>query len=344
MKPRVTVVMPLYNAERYVLESIRSLQAQTFAEWRLIVVDDCSNDRGPEIVAGIRDHRIRLLRHQHNRGAGEARNTALAEVETPYIAFLDADDICLRRRLQRQVAYLDAHPRVGVLGSAVGFIDTSGVRRRIGLWETRWRWWGREDTINITLLFRNPLCNSSVMLRRDAVGHQRFKQEYAPAEDYEFWVRMAQRCDIHILRECHVLYRDHSEGISKMRRDMLQRSVTGIAEAQLRELGVPYSADDVAFHLSLSSQEHPDLPDLPRTVRWFRDIEAAFRAAGLESECVRHALAEQWLHTCTIRAACRGPACIAAWRRMPAEYRAGVNARAVLHMLLKALVLSRAFR
>ena len=182
------------------------------------------------------------------------------------------------------------------------------------------------------------------MVRRAAVGHLRFRQEYAPAEDYEFWVRMAQRCDIHILRECHVLYRHHSEGISKVRRDILRRSVAAIAETQLRTLGVPCSADDVVFHLSLSSEEYPDLPDPSRTLRWFRSIESAFQTAGRGGERVRRALAEQWFHACTIRAAHRGTASIAAWRSMPDEYRAGVNARAVLHMWFKALLRTRTFR
>lgn len=338
MKKLVTVIMPLYNAARYVRQTIASLQRQTFENWKLVVVDDCSTDNGPDIVASLRDHRIQLIRHDRNRGAGEARNTGLAATDTPYLAFLDADDLCLPRRLERQIAFLEAHPRVGVVGTTVGFIDEEGRRRRIGFWESRWNWFGRDDALAIALLFRNPFCTSSIMLRREALGQERFSQEFALAEDYELWVRLAQRCELRMLRECHLLYRDHRRGVSKRQSDVLCQNVQRIVAAQLRALGLSYSSEELAQHLALSDDVHHEtLPDPERVTDWFRRLEResdAVKRWGIKR--LRAALAEQWLYACSIRALEQGSASFAVWRRISREYRTDANWNAIFRLFLKS--------
>ena len=105
----VSVVIPAYNRERYLADAVDSVLAQTFTDFELLIVDDGSRDRTVEIAKSYRDPRIRLVRHERNRGVAAARNTGVAEARGAYVAFLDSDDVAYPDRLARQVAFLDAH-------------------------------------------------------------------------------------------------------------------------------------------------------------------------------------------------------------------------------------------
>ena len=109
MAPLVSVIMPSYNAERHIAESIASVRAQTMGDWELLVSDDCSFDSTCEIVSGIaaEDHRVRLLPLAENGGAARARNNSLAHARGRYIAYLDADDLWYPVKLERQVAFME---------------------------------------------------------------------------------------------------------------------------------------------------------------------------------------------------------------------------------------------
>ncbi|MDN0055087.1 glycosyltransferase family 2 protein [Collinsella ihumii] len=108
MTPLVSVIMPSYNAERHIAESIASVQTQTLDDWELIVSDDCSSDSTREIVSGIAesDPRVRLLPLEENGGAAKARNNSLSHARGRYIAYLDADDLWYPEKLERQIAFM----------------------------------------------------------------------------------------------------------------------------------------------------------------------------------------------------------------------------------------------
>src|SRR5947208_11205951 len=131
--PLVSVVMPVYNGERFVVEAVRSILAQTFRDFECIVVDDGSTDRTPELLAieQTGDPRLVVHRQPSNMGFRMALNTGCALARGEFIARMDADDVSLPTRLERQVAFLRANPRVGAVGSAIQVIDDRGVRSRI---------------------------------------------------------------------------------------------------------------------------------------------------------------------------------------------------------------------
>ncbi|MBM6786706.1 glycosyltransferase family 2 protein [Collinsella tanakaei] len=108
MKPLVSVIMPSYNAERHIVEAIKSVQAQTLPDWELLVSDDCSTDSTRTIVAELaeRDDRIRLFEIERNGGAAKARNNSLTHAKGRYVAYLDADDLWYPEKLERQVDFM----------------------------------------------------------------------------------------------------------------------------------------------------------------------------------------------------------------------------------------------
>ncbi len=116
--PRVSVIMPVYNREKYLGAAIESILAQTFTDFELIVVDDGSTDASAEIVQEYaeRDSRVRFFRLTRNMGQSQARNHAFAASRGAFIAVMDSDDLAISRRLERQVAFLDANPGIGVVG------------------------------------------------------------------------------------------------------------------------------------------------------------------------------------------------------------------------------------
>lgn len=108
MQPKVSVITPAWNSEKYILQTIESVQRQTYTNWEMIIVDDCSTDRTCEIVEAVSqtDPRVRLLKQETNGGAGKARTRAMRNAEGRFIAYLDADDIWHQEKLERQVAFM----------------------------------------------------------------------------------------------------------------------------------------------------------------------------------------------------------------------------------------------
>lgn len=125
--PKVSVVIPVYDGEAFVADSIHSILAQTFQDFELIVVDDASKDDSQNIVCGIHDSRIRLLRHTVNQGVAHATNTGVRAATGDYIALLDQDDIALPSRLEKQVRFLNGNAKVAVVGGQMqcfGAVDS----------------------------------------------------------------------------------------------------------------------------------------------------------------------------------------------------------------------------
>lgn len=196
--PTVTVVMPLYNTERYVEQAIASVLAQTYADFELIVVDDGSTDESVQKVRRFRDPRIRLV-SQANRGLAGARNTGIRHAQGRYIALLDADDAWQAEKLALHVAHLDSRPRVGVSYSQSAFMDDDG--RPLGVLQAP-----KLTGIKASdVLCRNPVGNGSApVLRKAALDAIRFHtdrrsvetdcwfdEDFRQSEDIECWLRIA---------------------------------------------------------------------------------------------------------------------------------------------------------
>jgi len=177
--------MGVHNGAAHVRQAIDSVLAQTEADLELIVVDDGSTDATPQIVAASPDVRLRVARRPHE-GLTRALNHALALARAPIVARLDADDVALPERLARQLAFLDAHPEIGVLGSAAREINGHG--RDVGIVRPPLD----DRTLRRVLIRRNPMVHSSITMRRtlvEAVGG--YDASFAVAQDYDLWMRLA---------------------------------------------------------------------------------------------------------------------------------------------------------
>ncbi len=198
--PKVTVVVPLYNTQRYIAQTLQSIAAQSFTDYEVVVVNDASTDGGPDIVQRHMQHdgRIRMVT-QENRGLAGARNTGIRNARGTYVALLDADDLWHPEKLAKHVAHLDADSSVGVSYSPSRFIDDDGNDMGFGQ---------RPRLTDITaedVFCRNPVGNGSApVLRRRALddieftidapeGKRRcwFDESFRQSEDIECWSRIA---------------------------------------------------------------------------------------------------------------------------------------------------------
>ena len=123
--PRVAVIMAVYNGETHIVQAIDSVLSQTLTDFELLIVDDGSQDNSAKIIRSYqeRDSRIRCFQLEANRGVADARNRAIAEANSKYVTIMDCDDISLPQRLERQVAFLEAHPEIGLVGVSGHAVD-----------------------------------------------------------------------------------------------------------------------------------------------------------------------------------------------------------------------------
>jgi glycosyltransferase involved in cell wall biosynthesis len=201
ISPRVSVLMAVHDGAPWVKDAVGSVLGQTLDDFELIVLDDGSTDATPELLSAITDRRLRVERRSH-AGLTRALNAALQLARAPIVARLDADDIALPERLARQVAFLDAHPEIGVLGSAAREIDAEGRDVRVV------RPPQDDGALRRALIRRNPMVHSTVAMRRcdvEAVGG--YDPRFVVAQDYDLWIRLAAVTRLANLAEPLVLRR-----------------------------------------------------------------------------------------------------------------------------------------
>jgi hypothetical protein len=209
MNPKVTVLMPVYNGQRYLPEAMESILGQTFTDFEFLILNDGSTDSSREIICSFDDSRVRFVDNPTNMGLAKSLNSGLKISEGELIARQDADDISLPNRLERQVAYFNDHPDLGLLGTWAEAIEERG---RV-LWKIcppaapsllKWR-----------MLFKNNIIHTSVMFNKEKVIKLGgYNSNIAFAQDYDLWTRIMMRYEIAQLPEVLIHLRDHSDHIT----------------------------------------------------------------------------------------------------------------------------------
>ena len=239
--PRVSVLMSVYNGERYLRDSIESIANQTFRDYEFVIVDDGSVDNTWGILEeyAAYDARIVLLRNKVNIGLTRSLNKGLASARGGYIARQDADDVSLPERLEKQIEFLEANPETVLVASDVGYIDHEN--RQLG----RSARTGDPDLVAWYLLFYNHLGgHSQVVFRRSAVMDLGgYCEALRYSQDYELWLRLVKVWDIVILPDVLLQWRIHGQNISvtaksEQRSYSLANSRRGIRELIGEELSL----------------------------------------------------------------------------------------------------------
>lgn len=293
----VSVLMPAYNAARYVRQSVESVLAQTFEDFELIVVDDGSTDSTAHLLEEFADPRLRVVRNPSRLGLIGALNRAMEEARGRYIARIDSDDIAQPCRFARQVAFLERNPQVALVATRMR--DFEGGRPRPS------RRISEPDPAVLRWLFHisNPVGHPSMMFRAETVARMGvyLRRDSPDAEDFEFSHRVLRHGEVAVLPEALMLYRLHTTNATRTRQSqMVARTGHVLAEAYRDLLGRPGEAEGmlVATHL-VAGAPVPDeatLSELGRTIDLLLDaflarhpLDAAQRAL-----CERYAAMVWW--------------------------------------------------
>lgn len=207
--PKVTVLMPVYNGERFLREAVDSVLCQTFEDFELLVIDDASTDSTPEILAGYSDPRIRVLRNEQNLKLVRTLNRGLAEARGEYVARLDADDITAPTRAAKQVDVLDTRADVLLVATLYEAIDAHGEVIR-----TQSDWNATPEEIHYRLVFQNCIGHSTVMFRKERIVEMGgYDVNLKGAEDWGLWSRASRVGVVLFVPEVLCQWRDLGAGL-----------------------------------------------------------------------------------------------------------------------------------
>lgn len=239
--PRVSILIPAYNAQRYVVEAVESMLAQTYNDFECIVVDDGSTDRTSQLLSALqrRDARVRPLRVPHG-GIVDALNAGVDAARGELIARMDADDVAAPDRLEAQVRYMDEHPDVVALGSKVLLVDPFNSP----LWEIDVKLEHRE--IEAELLRGNgwALFHPTSMIRRDAMMRiGRYRPEYQWSEDIDLFLRLAEVGKLANTATATLRYRQHFSSVNRTKLELQIRRVERLLADAHRRRSLPFPPD-----------------------------------------------------------------------------------------------------
>ncbi len=202
--PVISVVIPVYNAERYLDEAIASIASQSFTNWELIIVDDCSSDESYRIMSAwaVRDARIKIFHNESNLKVAQSRNSGISQISpsSRYIATMDADDRAHPDRLEKQFEFMELNPEYSVCGSSIGIMDENGRVFAIRNYPVS------PDKILKLFCRYNPLAHPTTLIRRSMLGNMRYDPEHI-CDDYDLFFRLAAKYPVDNLTECLVDYR-----------------------------------------------------------------------------------------------------------------------------------------
>ncbi|MBC5841443.1 glycosyltransferase family 2 protein [Flavobacterium sp. F-380] len=239
--PLISVLLPVYNCELYIQQAIESVLNQTFVDFELIIIDDCSTDSTLQLCNLFTDERIIIIEKDKNSGYTNSLNYGLYIAKGKYIARMDGDDICMPERFEKQAVFLEANPDIILCGASYAVIGEKGMYE---LPETH-------EEIKIKLLSGNCIVHPSVMFRKDILVANNLMYDILmePAEDYDLWVRLSSMGKLHNLQECLVHYRVHDGQVSAIRNKKQIQVANQVRLKLLQLLGVAFSPYENGVYL-----------------------------------------------------------------------------------------------
>lgn len=242
--PKVSVVLPCYNAGKYIEDAVRSMMTQTYSNLEIIVIDDCSSDESPEVLKrlALEDTRIIVLRNDTNSKIVSCLNKGIQIASGKYIARMDADDVSMPDRIEKQIAFLEANKNVAVCGCNYIIIDEHGNKSGKVIFESN------PDLLKAELLFFSAFAHPAVTMQTDVAKEVGlYKLGMVPAEDYEFWLSIAEKFEMANLPECLLLYRWHGSNVSVIQKDNLTEAMTKACMIHLHSFG--FAEEFLNYHV-----------------------------------------------------------------------------------------------
>jgi glycosyltransferase involved in cell wall biosynthesis len=273
------VVVAVYNGSLYLGETIQSVLDQTFKDFELILVDDCSTDNSVDIIKSYTDPRIKLVQNSQNLGVVKNTNLGIAIARGRYIAFLGHDDICVPERLQTQYDCMENNPSISFCGS---WMETFGSTNQIITYPNK------QEVINSKLLFSTTFGAPSVMMRKRDFWENKliYRDSYKCAEDYDLWVSASIRgLKSTNIPQVLVKYRVHDKQMSnKFSRNQAELT-SRIQLYQLQRMGIEPSMEELQIHYNLIvGRVFKDDGYLQKVKQWLLKIDQVNQKGNIYSQ------------------------------------------------------------
>ena len=247
--PKVSVLMPTYNCAAFLKESIESILTQTFKDFEFIIINDGSTDASNNIINEYvkQDSRIKYFVNEKNIGLIKTLNFGLTKASGEYIVRMDADDISLPERIEKQVKFMDAYKEICVCGTQVEYFGAIFSVPNLPC---------KDESIKAHMIFNNTLAHPSVIIRNEFIKKNQLSYNLAflHIEDYELWTCVANKGRFANLNEVLLKYRVHGQNISLKNGSIQKDGLRKIYAKVLESLGIDSNKENIELHTALAAQ------------------------------------------------------------------------------------------
>lgn len=244
--PKISVLMPVYNAEKFLKEAIDSILNQTFKDFEFLIINDASTDRSKEIILSYKDPRIRYFENNKNLGVARTLNRGLRLAKGEYIARMDADDISFPDRFKKQVEFMEKNPQVAICGTWLQLINNKA--------NDIWRCPSDHETIKSLSLFYSSIYHPTVLICSKTLkkNNLSYNPSFIHAEDYELWARIMEKAKAANLKEVLLFHRIHSNEVGNIYKQMQVKNANRVRLYQLSKLGIYPTSEELKIHQAIS--------------------------------------------------------------------------------------------
>ena len=289
--PLVSVLLPVYNTEKYISESIQSIINQTFKKFELLIIDDGSTDNSLKIINTFKDKRIRIIRNEKNLGLIKTLNKGIDLALGKYIARMDADDIAHPQRLEKQFHFLEKNPQYALVGTQANFIWEDKVFSKMFNIPTN------DKVLKLYSFFSCPFIHPSVMVKTNIFKEFYYQEDFTTAEDYELWTRILRKYQGTNLSDVLLSYRLHHSNISNIQKCKQIESIRKIYQRNLEYIEMPYTNEDLEYYLIVSGSniKRTSKQEMQNTGKWLIKMRHYLNQNKIyESSIIENVFSEVW--------------------------------------------------
>ena len=266
----ISIVIPVYNGQNYISQTIESLLKQSFASFEIIILDDCSTDSTEQKIKRISDSRIKYVKNKKRKGSAFSINLGISLSSSKYICIIEPDSLSLRNRLELQVDYFESNSNIGGVGGLSAGDKIQGkvpqLGKPLGYLPLKVQLLKDNCFLLSTMMFRSHLLRKHNLFYRDT---------YKYACDYDFMVRASQAFQLSILNQELIQQKVSSDPISASKRIIQKGSVNKIRKCQLQFFDIPYTKKELGLHYKLMDGEYIQDSELKSCEVWLNKLYAA---------------------------------------------------------------------
>lgn len=266
--PILSVIMPVFNGERYLYESINSVLNQSFKNFEFIIINDCSTDKTNHILSEYKslDNRIVIINNLKNKGIAYSLNEAIKTSKSDLIVRMDSDDVCMPSRFQKQFDYMSNNPLIAVSGTGALINNSNRLLKDYFIPFTK------DAHIKTQLLFESPFVHPSIIFRKEVFFRNKMQYDstYSRAEDYKLWTQFARISNMGNIINVGLSYRVNVNSVSNKYKSVQLNDAGLIREEYFKQIGIPYTESEFILHNRIPIYDDWfTLTDLIEVEKWF---------------------------------------------------------------------------